>query len=196
MAPTKNPTLAKKIANLRLPLAPLVPLPSGPPHPAFPKTLLAYHLLTEDELDSIAHYYHQSTPRSTRSTQPGALLSLLLPHRGLVESNPQHQHPRSALSSSSSSSSNPPNNPAGVFDPARSPPTAVAGTTSADLSHAQRVAIKRRKVGKFIGLAGMETPVEEVEGRVREAMERALRLAREEWTRTEEWDFRSRRKMA
>ena len=65
MAPLTRPNnaaLTKKIATLQLELAPLVPLPSGPPHPAFPKTLLAFHLLTEDELDSIAHHYHQSTP--------------------------------------------------------------------------------------------------------------------------------------
>lgn len=64
MAPStrRNSALAKKIATLQLRLQPLVPLPAGPPHPAFPKTLMAFHLLTEDELDSIAHYYHQSTP--------------------------------------------------------------------------------------------------------------------------------------
>lgn len=64
MAPStrRNSALAKKIATLQLRLAPLVPLPAGPPHPAFPDTLLAFHLLTEAELDSIAHYYHQSTP--------------------------------------------------------------------------------------------------------------------------------------
>jgi hypothetical protein len=65
MAPLTRPNnaaLTKQIATLQLELAPLVPLPTGPPHPAFPKTLLAFHLLTEDELDSIAHHYHQSTP--------------------------------------------------------------------------------------------------------------------------------------
>src|ERR1700742_974945 len=64
MAPLtrRNSALVKKIATLQLHLAPLVPLPSGSPHPAFPRTLMGFHLLTEDELDSIAHYYHQSTP--------------------------------------------------------------------------------------------------------------------------------------
>jgi hypothetical protein len=59
MAPLTRPNnahLSKKIATLQLELAPLVPLPEGPPHLSFPKTFLAFHLLTEDELDSIAHY--------------------------------------------------------------------------------------------------------------------------------------------
>ncbi|KAK4907137.1 hypothetical protein LTR28_000501, partial [Elasticomyces elasticus] len=55
---TRSATLAQKINKLKLKLHPLVPLPMGPPHPAFPKTLMHYHLLTEEELDSIAHYYH------------------------------------------------------------------------------------------------------------------------------------------
>ncbi|EGP87303.1 uncharacterized protein MYCGRDRAFT_19289, partial [Zymoseptoria tritici IPO323] len=105
-------TLAKKIATLQLRLAPLVPLPTGPPHPAFPKTLMAFHLLTEEELDSIAHYYHQSTP-------------------GIWT----HQYPATM-------------NWDKDFLAAAKPPTAeeIRG-------------MSRRKVGKFIGLVGMETPV-------------------------------------
>jgi len=48
------------------------------------------------------------------------------------------------------------------------------------MSTTDRVAIKRRKVGKFIGLVGMQTPIEEVEGRIRWCLERAIRVAREE----------------
>ncbi|KAF1351147.1 hypothetical protein BDV97DRAFT_351205 [Delphinella strobiligena] len=69
----KNSELEARIANLQLRLAPLVPLPVGEPHPAFPRTLLAYHLLTEEELDSIAHHYHQSTPSIWSSHYPASM---------------------------------------------------------------------------------------------------------------------------
>jgi len=58
MTPTtrcKN-ALLKKIVTLHLKLLPLTLLPCGPPHPAFPKTLMDFHLLTDVELDSIAHH--------------------------------------------------------------------------------------------------------------------------------------------
>jgi hypothetical protein len=58
----KDPALEAKIAQLKLPLAPLVRLTSGTVHPAFPKTFLNYHLLTSSELDELAHFYHQRTP--------------------------------------------------------------------------------------------------------------------------------------
>ncbi|EMC95126.1 hypothetical protein BAUCODRAFT_56154, partial [Baudoinia panamericana UAMH 10762] len=102
-------TLLRKIATLQLKLAPLVPLPSGPPHPAFPKTLMAFHLLTEEELDSIAHYYHQSTPGPWSNHYPACM-------------NWDKDFLARPMSSTST--------------------TTVA----------------RRKVGKFIGLVGMETP--------------------------------------
>jgi hypothetical protein len=31
-------------------------------HPAFPRTLLAFWLLTDAQLDDLAHFYHQRTP--------------------------------------------------------------------------------------------------------------------------------------
>ena len=55
----RKPDLQPVITRLQYPLAPLHPLPDGAPHPAFPVTLLHYHLLTEDQLNSIAQYYHQ-----------------------------------------------------------------------------------------------------------------------------------------
>ena len=62
MLSKRNPALAAKIAQLSLPLAPLVSLPSGQVHPSFPKTLLSFWLLTTDQLDELAHFYHQRTP--------------------------------------------------------------------------------------------------------------------------------------
>jgi hypothetical protein len=65
----------------------------------------------------------------------------------------------------------------------------------AGLSDKDRVRIKRRKVGKFIGLVGMETPAEEIAGRIQASLERAIERSREELRRNEEVMLR-RRKMA
>ncbi|TLS28345.1 hypothetical protein PpBr36_00203 [Pyricularia pennisetigena] len=58
----RNPALAQKLAQMALPLAPLVQLTTGRVHPAFPATLLSFWLLTDDELESLASFYHQRTP--------------------------------------------------------------------------------------------------------------------------------------
>lgn len=222
-----NPALLKKIATLQLELAPLVPLPEGPPHPAFPKTLLAFHLLTEDELDSIAHHYHQSTPGPWTTHYPalmnwdkeflarpqekgkgngkgkaasaadvdaaleadvseGEFLQTLMEtvedlRKITATPPPQQQH---TLPSSSSSS--------------LSPVPSTSSTSNnpyAGLSSKDRIRIKRRKVGKFIGLVGMETPVEEIAGRIQASLDRAVERSREEMRRNEEVMLR-RRKMA
>ena len=57
-----NADLHAKLAQMRLPLAPLVQLTTGATHPSFPPTLLSFWLLTEPELESLAHFYHQRTP--------------------------------------------------------------------------------------------------------------------------------------
>ncbi|TKA28198.1 hypothetical protein B0A50_04170 [Salinomyces thailandicus] len=75
MAPMtrRNSELLKKISTLQLKLAPLIPLPSGLPHSDFPTTLMAFHLLTEDQLDSIAHHYHQTTPGPWTNMYPAPM---------------------------------------------------------------------------------------------------------------------------
>ena len=65
----------------------------------------------------------------------------------------------------------------------------------AGLSDKERIRIKRRKVGKFIGLVGMETPVEEIAGRIQMSLDRAVERSREEVRRNEEVMLR-RRKLA
>ncbi|KAL8761987.1 MAG: hypothetical protein Q9184_001934 [Pyrenodesmia sp. 2 TL-2023] len=52
----------RKLAHLTTALAPLLSITSGTAHPAFPSTILHYHLLTEDQLNELAHHYHQRTP--------------------------------------------------------------------------------------------------------------------------------------
>jgi hypothetical protein len=222
MAPLTRPNnaaLTQKIATLQLELAPLVPLPSGPPHPAFPKTLLAFHLLTEDELDSIAHHYHQSTPgpwtqhypalmnwdkdflaRNTDSKGKGKgkasaadvdaaleadvpeevfLETLMTTVRDLQREKGEKSGQPATLRSSEEGSSSAGN----------------AGNPYAGLSDKDRIRIKRRKVGKFIGLVGMETPVEEIAGRIQASLDRAVERSREELRRNEEIMLR-RSKMA
>ena len=72
MAPgtRNNPALEAKIAALRLQLHPLVSVVSGEPHPAFPGTMLQLMLLTERQLDSLAHFYSQSTPDAFTMAYP------------------------------------------------------------------------------------------------------------------------------
>jgi hypothetical protein len=84
----------------------------------------------------------------------------------------------------------------------RSSGTPIAGSASASvgsqyagLSDKDRIRIKRRKVGKFIGLVGMETPVEEIAGRIQASLDRAVERSREELRRNEEIMLR-RSKMA
>lgn len=58
----RNPGLARKIEQMALPLAPLVQLTTGFVHPAFPKTVLNFWLLTDEQLEALAQFYHQKTP--------------------------------------------------------------------------------------------------------------------------------------
>ncbi|KAH6636647.1 origin recognition complex subunit 3 N-terminus-domain-containing protein [Chaetomium tenue] len=99
-----NPAFSAKLTQMSLQLAPLVQLTTGTIHPAFPRTLLCFWLLTDDQLDSLAHFYHQRTPcRWTRQY-----------------------------------------------------PCPVAWPPGLNLEE------KRRKLGRFIGLRGCETPIGEL----------------------------------
>lgn len=203
MAPTtrRNSVLAKKIATLQLKLAPLVPLPCGPPHPDFPRTLMAFHLLTEDQLDSIAHYYHQSTPGPWTQHYPATMnwdkdflvkqqaAHAQTPRRNSRRLSVQEQEFVSDIMKTVEDLQNPivPSQPEGSEGSSTNP--------FAGLSDKERIRIKRRKVGKFIGLVGMETPHEEIAGRIQASLERAIEKSREELRRNEEVMLR-RKKMA
>ncbi|GAB7345873.1 hypothetical protein MBLNU457_4120t1 [Dothideomycetes sp. NU457] len=222
MAP-KNKALAQKLATLRLPLAPLVPLPHGSPHAAFPRTLLAYHLLTEEELDSIAHYYHQSTPGFWTNQYPecmnwdkaflnasregsakerqDVLRRLSLPDAGstAVDFGVEGGAMEEAWWTDILDSERADPAAAGSISPKTTSPTLMAAPaqtrrwSASQMSSRDRVAIKRRKVGKFIGLVGMHTPIEEVEGRIRWCLERAIRVAREEARQVQERELAGRK---
>lgn len=58
----QNPEFKARVDRLRLPLAPLVEVVDCKIHPAFPKSVLHYYLLTDQELEDLAHFYHQRTP--------------------------------------------------------------------------------------------------------------------------------------
>ncbi|KAI0022217.1 hypothetical protein F4780DRAFT_207686 [Xylariomycetidae sp. FL0641] len=58
----KDPAFREKLAQMALPLAPLVQLTTGDVHPHFPGTLLGFWLLTDAQLEELAHFYHQRTP--------------------------------------------------------------------------------------------------------------------------------------
>ncbi|KAH7021685.1 hypothetical protein B0J12DRAFT_392804 [Macrophomina phaseolina] len=55
-----HPVFALMIQSLRRRIHPLLELRTGDPHPDFPRTMLHYHLLTEQQLDSIAAFYSQA----------------------------------------------------------------------------------------------------------------------------------------
>lgn len=58
----RNPELAEKISQMRLTIAPIVHVQTGQPGPNFPPMMLNLFLLTEAQLDQLAHFYSQSTP--------------------------------------------------------------------------------------------------------------------------------------
>lgn len=65
-----NPTLAAKLEQMALPLAPLVELQYGGVHPAFPRTLLLFWLLTNEQLDSLVEFYHQKKTNKFTNLYP------------------------------------------------------------------------------------------------------------------------------
>ncbi|KAI9640813.1 hypothetical protein NHQ30_010653 [Ciborinia camelliae] len=128
-----NPALAAKLAQMALPLAPLVRITNGEVHPSFPKLLVNFWLLTAAELDDLAHFYHQRTPCEWTMHYP----------------------------------------------------CPIPWDVNADLE------VKRRRLGRFIGLRGCESPVvvesvEEIERRVRK--ERARRAEEEMWKK-KSWGY-------
>ncbi|EME43932.1 hypothetical protein DOTSEDRAFT_34486 [Dothistroma septosporum NZE10] len=208
MAPSTRgkEALEKKIATLQLRLAPLVPLPGGlPPHPDFPPTLMAFHLLTEDQLDSIAHYYHQSTPGPFTNNYP---VSMNWDKEYLTRREPKTPTSQSAARERRHSKQLSQEENIWLEDlmdtvedlqapavKAQDGEGVGSDTSYKGLTEKERIRIKRRKVGKFIGLVGMETPVEEIAGRIQQSLDRAVERSREELRRNEEVMLR-RRKMA
>ncbi|KOS20277.1 hypothetical protein ESCO_006114 [Escovopsis weberi] len=66
----KNPQLAWKLQQMALELSPFVQINTGIIHPDFPKTILQFWLLTEEQLEDLAQFYHQRTPCELGSRYP------------------------------------------------------------------------------------------------------------------------------
>ncbi|OCL01804.1 hypothetical protein AOQ84DRAFT_204011 [Glonium stellatum] len=146
MAPSnRNLALASKIATLRLKIAPIICVTSGVPHPAFPNTMLAFWLLTEAQLDTMARYYSQSTPSKYTFMYPRTMgwdkAFLAVSRKDQAADDDRHV-----------------------------------------LSAADRIAIKRRKFAKFIGMRGCETPEWETQAHIRILERRIIRSLEEEET--------------
>ncbi|RDW81728.1 uncharacterized protein DSM5745_05285 [Aspergillus mulundensis] len=61
-APKIHPNFKDKIAHLARKLHPLVSYSTGRTHPYFPKSILAFNLLTSAQLDALALHFHQVYP--------------------------------------------------------------------------------------------------------------------------------------
>ncbi|KAI1418973.1 hypothetical protein F5Y12DRAFT_780398 [Xylaria sp. FL1777] len=126
-----NAAFKEKLQQMALPLAPLVQLTTGDIHPSFPSTLLKFWLLTDAELEGLAHFYHQRTPCRYTFHYPCPI------------------------------------------------------NWSSDMSLEE----KRRKIGRFIGLRGCESPIHvRTEDEIMEDARRA-RIAEEDemWRRKLPW---------
>ncbi|CRG92089.1 hypothetical protein PISL3812_09144 [Talaromyces islandicus] len=103
-----SPKFKATIEHFSKKLAMLVSVTSGEAHPDAPRSILAYHLLTNQQLDDIARHYHQVWPPLPES----------------------FEYPKMV------------------------PPW--IGTESEDTTD---IATKRRRIGRFIGMRGCESPV-------------------------------------
>lgn len=57
---SRNHEIRARVAHLSRPLVPLVSVRDGRSHPAFPTSILQYQLLTHEQLDGLARWYHQT----------------------------------------------------------------------------------------------------------------------------------------
>ena len=139
--------LHASIAHLGSELIPLISVRTGRAHPEFPKSLLQYHLLTHDQLDSLARWYHQTVDAGQQRWMYPCPIAW-----GRVWCG---------FSSSTTTTAETPNR-----------------------RHLVDLDTKRRRWGRFIGLRGCDSPVDEQQENITERMERdwreALRKAEED----------------
>jgi len=147
------------INHLCAPLVPLISVSNGLPHPAFPTNLLQYHLLTHEQLDSLARWYHQVEPPVAETF----MYPTWIPPWTSLRPNAAVAAPDDMLGRAKWSKHGVP--------------------VDADLE------TKRRRWGRFIGLRGCESPnvtgpegerPEELTRRMEREWKRALERAEEE----------------
>ncbi|KAK3048538.1 hypothetical protein LTS18_012929 [Coniosporium uncinatum] len=181
---TTNAALHAKIRYHRYELHPYRPAgPSNnstelPPHPAFPKTILQFWTLTEDQLDDLAAYYHQSEVGKYTNAYP---VSIHWPtewfadrraderfreeewmYRAVVEAKNKGVEEGKCEKAVPSQTTDEAGRP-GSLKRKRCAEEEVDGADCLVLRKIERLAVKRRKFGKFIGLRGCETPALEAE---------------------------------
>lgn len=149
--------LQASVAHLGSQLVPLISVRTGRAHPEFPQSLLQYHLLTHDQLDSLARWYHQTVDAGDeRWMYPCPV-------------------PFGKVWCGSSSNS-------------------TAYTNNAIRRQLVDLDTKRRRWGRFIGLRGCDSPIEEQQECITEKMDRewrdALKRAEEEQRVREKLWFR------
>ena len=64
-----HPSFTRVLEHFLTPLCPLISVTTNLPHADFPATLLAFHLLTSAQLDSLARHYHQVWPPAPETTR-------------------------------------------------------------------------------------------------------------------------------
>ncbi|EOA88899.1 uncharacterized protein SETTUDRAFT_60998, partial [Exserohilum turcica Et28A] len=143
----RNPTLALKLSQMALPIAPILHAETHQPPPNFPSTLLSLFLLTESQLDSLAAFYSQ-TPSPSPSS-PCTMSSPTHPH--------SHSHSHSHLKHAYPNTMNW-THP--FLDPSPSLPP------ECKLEPLERLKVKMRMFARFIGMRGAETPTWEYERQV------------------------------
>ena len=145
--------LNRRFKHLLRPLAPLLSIETGQPHPHFPKTLLHFHLLSQAELDNLAAFYHQRSPSDFSTQYPMPIVARW---------------------------DSPPDANDTDIDPQ---PPELARLLGADPEVVSQLNCKRRRFGRFMGLQGMESADGDKEGTMREEMERWVQreIARREW---------------
>jgi hypothetical protein len=145
----RNPALAKKIEQMRLTIAPIVHVCTGAPPEAFPTSMLQLFLLTEPQLDTMAHYYSQVSPTADEAyTPPSNTYDL------------KHAYPQTMDWQ----------RPFLQSDPSL--------PDSCKLTDVERLRVKMRMFARFIGIRGAETPRWEYERQVeilRAKIERSVR---------------------
>ncbi|KAK5193715.1 hypothetical protein LTR92_006055 [Exophiala xenobiotica] len=116
------------VEHLRAPLVPLISVTNGLPHPSFPTTLLQYHLLTHEQLDCMARWYHQVDPPLDETFMYPAWIpawTSMHPGNGNGDSSAAHEG---------------------------------EGDGDGDGDGDVDLETKRRRFGRFIGLRGCESP--------------------------------------